>query len=1036
MAKMKLSPFDLKELDEEMAARSVIVKDFPVQVTDKDLCIHFQKSSNGGDDVDEVRLVPEHNPTTAIVTFDDPNTVESVLAKEQIFKGVLMTVQRCSVAHQTTEVFSSIKATLNIEYFDVSTQDLHELLACLRSDAPGVRWTIDSDNRVVLKGVFADIVQAQTFLSDYVNCKGLAPVPHSRGSLTNGTAPQNEAAVEQQTGSSGRNTRGKSADTSQPSPTSLHHVKDKDEDQRRLLSHEGRGRGRAKSPKGSQAGKTQRQDSVGVIGRGRSKSQDSRLQASAGGHPESHREGIGSGGGQNACVLHRQNSNGTDSRDDHFEDCRDDSPPETSTSTTRYHNAQDERREGNEDATKPFQRAKLQPEKYSGSAIAFEFITRVQQYKDTLDGLKRQYSVNITSIPVAGGVEMAVVPGVSCTEDRFSQACEEFIRLFQRAANFTRHELDAGDQGLVQYCCQEVMMKFPVLSMPGSRPEKIVLYGEDGAVADAKAMIEKMAQINTSSSTVVSLSSSSGASSASFGQYQAPQSFSDVVRSGDHNKQARKGSSFTGRHTDEKDSFQIPENVRTKTGKADIGSQNAEFDQTTLPSQKLGSEDKTTFKTKKGFTISVYKGDITEETVDAIVSPIGEALVCTSKGLSGVVATKGGRQVEDQLFQYSRKKWFKPSGGEVVPTDSGNMKCKKIFHAIVTSETSNEKKKKLLSKIASRCLHEAQKASCNSLAFPAIGTVIHNIPLDLCACGMISGLEEYMKRGKLQDVRFVDLNPDAVDAFKEELKKRYASSMVVSPAQPSLSGVDPAPLGPHPDYAPPDESAAGRLSEGYSGRPRDLGPNGGSAAPLTSSLGDSTLDVDMTEDGAGDSAECPICLETITYPETLQGCGHTFCRPCITEASKSSKLCPTCRDPFGVQQGNMPWGTMNWKIDHYKHLPGYERWGTIVIFYYFPGGTQDQGHPHPGRFYTGTSRTAYLPDNAEGREVLGLLEKAFAARLTFTIGTSVTTGLTDTVTWNDIHHKTNVHGGPTAFGYPDPGYLNRVKQELAARGIR
>ncbi|EDO41560.1 predicted protein, partial [Nematostella vectensis] len=165
-------------------------------------------------------------------------------------------------------------------------------------------------------------------------------------------------------------------------------------------------------------------------------------------------------------------------------------------------------------------------------------------------------------------------------------------------------------------------------------------------------------------------------------------------------------------------------------------------------------------------------------------------------------------------------------------------------------------------------------------------------------------------------------------------------------------------------------------------------------------------------------------------------CGHTFCRPCITEASKSSKLCPTCRDPFGVQQGNMPWGTMNWKIDHYKHLPGYERWGTIVIFYYFPGGTQDQGHPHPGRFYTGTSRTAYLPDNVEGREVLGLLRKAFAARLTFTIGTSVTTGLTDTVTWNDIHHKTNVHGGPTAFGYPDPGYLNRVKQELAARGIR
>ena len=66
----------------------------------------------------------------------------------------------------------------------------------------------------------------------------------------------------------------------------------------------------------------------------------------------------------------------------------------------------------------------------------------------------------------------------------------------------------------------------------------------------------------------------------------------------------------------------------------------------------------------------------------------------------------------------------------------------------------------------------------------------------------------------------------------------------------------------------------------------------------------------------------------------------------------------------------------------------------------------------PGRRYEGTARTAYLPDNREGREVLQLLRKAFEARLVFTVGTSVTTGRSNQVTWNDIHHKTNIYGGP------------------------
>ena len=56
--------------------------------------------------------------------------------------------------------------------------------------------------------------------------------------------------------------------------------------------------------------------------------------------------------------------------------------------------------------------------------------------------------------------------------------------------------------------------------------------------------------------------------------------------------------------------------------------------------------------------------------------------------------------------------------------------------------------------------------------------------------------------------------------------------------------------------------------------------------------------------------------------------------------------------------------------------------------------------------------------------------KAWQRRLVFTVGISVTMGPGggERVVWAGIHHKTHDSG---QWGYPDPDYLGRVKQELA-----
>jgi deltex len=200
---------------------------------------------------------------------------------------------------------------------------------------------------------------------------------------------------------------------------------------------------------------------------------------------------------------------------------------------------------------------------------------------------------------------------------------------------------------------------------------------------------------------------------------------------------------------------------------------------------------------------------------------------------------------------------------------------------------------------------------------------------------------------------------------------------------------------------------------------------------------------DVADKEIEDKDNCPVCLcalkEDGVQVVRLGKCmGHFFHRGCVLLCYQHSKnqfvRCPICTTIYGILTGPQPKGTMT----HSKNsssLPGYPKCGTITVNYSFPNGTQGPEHPHPGRQYTGTSRTGYLPDNAEGNEVLRLLKIAFDRKLVFRIGQSVTTGADDQVVWNGVHHKTSTTGGASNYGYPDETYLERVKDELAQKGV-
>jgi len=132
---------------------------------------------------------------------------------------------------------------------------------------------------------------------------------------------------------------------------------------------------------------------------------------------------------------------------------------------------------------------------------------------------------------------------------------------------------------------------------------------------------------------------------------------------------------------------------------------------------------------------------------------------------------------------------------------------------------------------------------------------------------------------------------------------------------------------------------------------------------------------------------------------------HYFHINCLLElkGDKSFIKCPICFKIYGMQIGDQPEGTMIAYIDEKLKCSSYEKYDTITIFYHFPSGEE----------YTGTKRKAYLPANDDGYEILGLLKVCFDRKLTFKVGTSVTTGKSNTVVWSGIHHKSNITGGKT-----------------------
>ncbi|CAJ1969690.1 unnamed protein product [Cylindrotheca closterium] len=185
--------------------------------------------------------------------------------------------------------------------------------------------------------------------------------------------------------------------------------------------------------------------------------------------------------------------------------------------------------------------------------------------------------------------------------------------------------------------------------------------------------------------------------------------------------------------------------------------------------------------------------------------------------------------------------------------------------------------------------------------------------------------------------------------------------------------------------------------------------------------------------------DCAICHDALSDPRScvaVKVCNHVFHKDCIEQACKSGSKCPTCRKCIGTPLGKSPSGSMSIMIPpvfNGMKCSGFANCDTIVIAYSIRAGIQKHYHENPGQSHSGKYVTAYLPNNSDGQSLLKRLKFAFLHGLTFTIGTSITTGATNQCIWSSIHHKTSPNSG--VHGFPDPNYFANCNGELDSENV-
>jgi O-acetyl-ADP-ribose deacetylase (regulator of RNase III) len=158
--------------------------------------------------------------------------------------------------------------------------------------------------------------------------------------------------------------------------------------------------------------------------------------------------------------------------------------------------------------------------------------------------------------------------------------------------------------------------------------------------------------------------------------------------------------------------------------------------------------------------LTVVEGDITRQTVDAVVNAANRAMR-GGGGVDGAIHAAGGPAILEDCIRLF------PDGlatGEAGATTAGDLPARWVIHVVGPNHRAGERDRSLLVSCYVRALQVADELGARTVAFPLVSAGIYGWPRDDAICCAVDTLRGTPTR--VAEARLVAYGPAAYDEIR------------------------------------------------------------------------------------------------------------------------------------------------------------------------------------------------------------------------------------------------------------------------------
>lgn len=163
--------------------------------------------------------------------------------------------------------------------------------------------------------------------------------------------------------------------------------------------------------------------------------------------------------------------------------------------------------------------------------------------------------------------------------------------------------------------------------------------------------------------------------------------------------------------------------------------------------------------------LTLLRGDITEQQVDAIVNAANSSLL-GGGGVDGAIHRRGGPEILEECRALRAAKYGRglPTG-QAVATTAGRLPARWVIHTVGPVFSGSDDRSELLADCHRNSLLVADELGARSIAFPAISTGVYRWPIEDAAVIALRTVSQ--AASSVSEIRFVLFDDRALATFRQ-----------------------------------------------------------------------------------------------------------------------------------------------------------------------------------------------------------------------------------------------------------------------------